>query len=41
LLWQTPFGAAVAGSAAHGFYAFHHAGFGSNLLEVGGTQTAM
>jgi sugar phosphate permease len=38
---RTPIGAAVASYFCSGFYCFHHSGFGANLLEVGGTQTAM
>ena len=36
---QLPAAACCWGAAA--FYTAHHSGFGANLLEVGGTQTAM
>ena len=38
---KTPLKAAISSYGVFGFYCFHHSGFGANLLEVGGTQTAM
>ena len=38
---KTPLKAAISSYGVFGFYCCHHSGFAANLLEVGGTQTAM